>query len=391
MKPMLFKQAKHYRKAHRGPSDVTLVCIHSMEFPERVTGAEWCVDFFTDPRGPNGPVVASAHYSVDSDSVAQSVLERDVAYHAGPVNEYSIGIEHAGYAGQTTEQWLDAYSTAMLDRSAKLVAEICHRYGIPVRRLTAENLKAGERLGICGHVDVTNGLQGGKGHTDPGRHFPWGWYLDRVQAHLATDSEATVDTLREPSVVTPELAVGGITSLNYDGFVPVEHDGVTWLVCPIYIAPVGIAEAAELAAHAGCELPTPGLVDAIWRAADLRIPVDIMVRSHDGTPATMNSAAIHAKQATSLDAFIGDRSLGIDYKLLAGAFKDVVRVDGKLALYGWHVDETDPERVAAMKRIGVGTHAPATPGRGRVVQPVFAGHATSWKDYSQAARLVRRA
>lgn len=124
---MKFVQAKHYRSANRGPGDVTLVVIHSMEYPERVNSAEWCADFFTDPHGPKGPVVASAHYSVDSDSIVQSVHEKDIAWHAGPVNNYAIGVEHAGYAGQTAAQWRDDYSTAMLERSAELVAGICKR------------------------------------------------------------------------------------------------------------------------------------------------------------------------------------------------------------------------------------------------------------------------
>lgn len=349
-----FVQAKHFRRASRTAID--LVVIHTMEYPERVQSAEWCADFFRDPHGPNGPVVASAHYSIDSDSIVQSVLEKDVAYHAGPVNEVSVGIEHAGYAGQSATEWLDPYSTAMLNRSAELVADICRRYSIPVRRLTADDLRRGERRGICGHVDVTMGLQGGKGHTDPGAHFPWGWYLSLVRSHVRQAASA-------PVVVTPERALSGDPALDFARFVEVEHAGVRWQVCPIYVAPVGIGQAVDLAARAGCELPTPALVDAIWRAADLRIDAGAMERTdHDGTPRTMDAAAMHASQAARLAGLVGDRR----FRLLAGSHKDVVTHEGRVGLYGWHRSD------------------------GRVIQPFYARHAASWRDYSQALRLVRR-
>jgi N-acetyl-anhydromuramyl-L-alanine amidase AmpD len=352
-----FVQARHFRPASRTAID--LVCIHAMEYPERVQGAEWCADFFRDPHGPKGPIVASAHYSIDADSIVQSVLEKDIAWHAGPVNDYSIGVEHAGYAGQTAEQWRDAYSTAMLERSAELVGGICRRYDIPVRRLDATALRSGERRGICGHLDVTLGLQNGKGHTDPGQHFPWDWYMERVAFH-ATQPPTT------SHVVTPDAALAGAPALDFGAFVDVAHAGITWQVCPIYIAPVWIGEAADLARRAGCELPTPALVDAIWRGADLRLDAAQLVRQHDGTPRTMDSSETHANQSARIERLIAGKSLGQDFRLLAGAFKDVVSSDGKIGIYGWHRAD------------------------GRPIQPFFAGHALAWRDYSQGLRLVRR-
>lgn len=172
------------------PRVVTLVVLHSAEGPERPDSAERLARYFANPIGPNGPVVTSAHYNVGSKSTTQSVREEDVAYHAGPVNGYSIGIEHAGTASQTREEWLDAYGIAMFERSAELVAGICARHGIPVQRVTAEDLAAGRRSGICGHVDVTNGLTGGKGHWDPGPSFPWDWYLAAVARYAGAELPA---------------------------------------------------------------------------------------------------------------------------------------------------------------------------------------------------------
>lgn len=340
--------AKHFTKADRGLDDVTLIVVHTAECGETSKAAE---NLQSWTAGANASK-ASWHYAVDNDSITQSVREEDVAWHAGPVNGYSIGIEHAGYASQTDEQWADDFSIAMLERSAELVADICRRRGIPILRLTAADLAAGKRSGICGHVDVTRGLTGGKGHTDPGEHFPWQYFLERVAAFAGVEAEP----ITQPSV--PQL--------DMTRFVPVECDGVMWMVYPIYIAPVSIGRAKEIADELGCELPSPRLVDAIWRAADLRIDATKMIRSHDGTPKTMDSPATHEDQGRRLGALMGNRSQGVDFQLLAGAYKDVVVQDGKIGLYGWHRAD------------------------GSVIQGFFSGHSAAHRDYSQGLRLVRR-
>lgn len=382
---MKFQQAKHYRRDDR--TDVLMVVIHTMEYPERDTSAEWCSGFFTNPRGPKGPVTASCHYAVDNDSVTQCVREQDIAWHTPGaiggrnINDFSIGIEHAGYASQTAEQWADAYSIAMLERSAELVADICDRYSIPVRRLSVEDLKRGDVRGIVGHGDCTKATGTGS-HWDPGPNFPWAWFIERVRSHERSAP------LREPSLLSPAYVN---EPLDASALVPIDLNGVVWLVSPVYIAPIGIGEAAALAERLGCEVPTPALVDAIWRAADLRVPPEIMIRSsHDGSAATMDAPVVHAEQATMLEQFVGSRSLGRDFRLLAGAFKDVIRqqAGGKLGLYGWHADEGSARTLAKKK---IPTYAPATPGLGVVVQPPYFGHASGWRDYSQGLRLVRRA
>ena len=370
---MKFVQARNYTRAARGHVD--LVVIHTAEAPEGPATAENLAAWSAGSTASQ----ASWHYAVDADSIVQSVREEDIAWHAGPVNGYSIGVEHAGYAKQTPADWADDASIAILDRSAELVADICRRYAIPIVRITSDDLKAGRRNGICGHVDVTKGLTGGKGHTDPGPFFPWPWYLERVRAH----AEQQIDT----PVVAPVLSPS--TAPPPEHFVPVVLAGVTWLVSPIQIAPVSIGEANEIAHRLGCELPSPDLSDAIWRAADLRIPPHVMILAHprDGTPATLDSTEAHAARARALEVAIGVRGLSVDYKLIAGAYKDVVAHGGKLGLYGWHADD---EEAAELRRLGVPTHAPTTAGPGRVVQPFFTGHALGYRDYSQGARLVRR-
>ncbi|MER5712674.1 N-acetylmuramoyl-L-alanine amidase [Streptomyces sp. NPDC042898] len=106
---------------------------------------------------------AAAHYVVRKDGhVAQMIRELDVAFHAGSrdMNERSVGIEHEGFVDRPQD-----FTAAMYAGSARLTADICARYGIPV-----------DREHIIGHVEVE-----GTDHTDPGPHWDWDRYLRLVR------------------------------------------------------------------------------------------------------------------------------------------------------------------------------------------------------------------
>ncbi|MFG3348248.1 N-acetylmuramoyl-L-alanine amidase [Streptomyces sp. NPDC048018] len=106
---------------------------------------------------------AAAHYVVRKDGhVAQMIRELDVAFHAGnrDMNERSIGIEHEGFVDRPQD-----FTPAMYAASARLTADICARYGIPV-----------DREHVIGHVEVP-----GTDHTDPGPHWDWKRYLALVR------------------------------------------------------------------------------------------------------------------------------------------------------------------------------------------------------------------
>lgn len=176
-----FIQAANFTKA--GRQTATLIVIHTMEAKEKPGTARSVAEWFGGKRG--AAPKASAHFCVDQDEVIQCVRLDDVAWHAPGANRVGIGIEHAGFASQTPEDWNDEASRAILARSAKLCAEIMSAAGVSPGRLTPDQVKAG-MSGICGHIDVTRAFPDeGHGHTDPGPNFPWDGYLKLVSEELA--------------------------------------------------------------------------------------------------------------------------------------------------------------------------------------------------------------
>lgn len=147
-----------------------------------------------------------------------------------------------------------------------------------------------------------------------------------------------------------------------DAWPVVALDGEAWRVAPVYLGPVSRAQALELAEAHGCELPSPELVDAIWRAADLRLDAHALARD----PSPPDAAERHAAHVGALVCGWIDLAGNVSFRLLAGSHKDFARRGARVDLYGWH-DLT-----------------------GRPVQPWGTSHSSGYVDYSQGLRLVRR-
>lgn len=149
-----------------------------MESQEKPGTARRVADWFAGPTAPQ----ASAHYCVDVAEIVQCVRLEDVAWHAPGANANGVGIEHAGRAAQSADEWADGYSMAMLERSILLCAAICRKYGLPAQYVGVDALRLGGQ-GITTHHDVSLAFRKST-HTDPGPHFPLPWYVSRVAQEL---------------------------------------------------------------------------------------------------------------------------------------------------------------------------------------------------------------
>lgn len=175
---------------------IDLVVLHDMEAREATDTAERCAAYFAgQPRqgvilqhdwGPSwkaGQVFeggSSAHYCVDADSVVQSVLERDVAWHAPGANRNGIGIEQAGRASQGPRDWEDDYSQRVILNAANLAGAICLAYQVPLEFVSEAGLLAGQR-GITTHACVSRAFRK-SAHSDPGPSYPIALFLELCRA-----------------------------------------------------------------------------------------------------------------------------------------------------------------------------------------------------------------
>lgn len=131
--------------------------------------------------------------------------------------------------------------------------------------------------------------------------------------------------------------------------------------------PMTSAAAQRIADRAGGILPTPKLVDEIYRQATVKLPPSWI----DGGPTegTLADYAVHNDRLEER-RLRGGHPLGA---LTAGHKKDIVlcglieRRPGRVAIYGWHKREGD------------------------VVQPLSTAHSCRYADYSHGVRLIHQA
>ena len=153
-------------------------------------------------------------------------------------------------------------------------------------------------------------------------------------------------------------------------------NSATFYVAPDYLAvgsdtdsfltPLTPATAQRIADLVHCSLPTRKVVDAIYAAAEVKLPPAPIPPSPAMT--TMPVFAEHnAMVRTQRAVFLMTAPLGA---LVSGAKKDVVvtpklaTATNRVAIYGWHRTNGLP------------------------IQPLYLGHTAAWVDYSHGIRLV---
>ncbi|MGV0868457.1 peptidoglycan recognition protein family protein [Corynebacterium kalidii] len=115
------------------------------------------------------------------------------------------------YAADPRSLWL--HHMRQLEKGADVVADWCRRYGIPPVKLTADQVRAGQR-GICGHAEIS-GAWRETDHTDPGPNFPWDVFINLVKQRLnpTTPKEDDMTPAQEKKL---DAALSEIRALRKD-------------------------------------------------------------------------------------------------------------------------------------------------------------------------------
>lgn len=151
---------------------------------------------------------------------------------------------------------------------------------------------------------------------------------------------------------------------------------VTICVTPDYLAvghdndfvrvPMGLAAAAQIANETGFILPTPKMVDAIYRQAKVRLvpqPMKPTSRMESTDYLLRHNKTLNAQRKSTGQSMTA---------LSAGQKKDIVLTKrlrskpGRVAIYGWHRPN------------------------GKPIQPLSTVHGAAYADYSHGVRLISR-
>lgn len=189
---------------------------------------------------------------------------------------------------------------------------------------------------------------------------------------------AAMDRAAREAAVVAEVRKGNVPGW-WRRWVDVQLGDAVIAVAPDYVcigteadywlAPLTPGAAQAIADELGCVLPTRKMVEAIWRAAPVKLAPAPIVPSKAMTTApvfSQHNATVRAQRDTAL----AGHPLGT---LVAGHKKDVVitprleTAPGRVAIFGWHRPD------------------------GSAIQPLYLGHAATWADYSHGVRLVRSA
>lgn len=122
---------------------------------------------------------SSFHYIAEDNKSYQYTYDSVVAYHAPP-NGHSLGYELCcSLSDKGKGHFSNTDHREMLRVAAKDIAQLCLAYDLPIRKLSAAQVKAGAK-GICGHIDVSNAFHQSS-HWDPGPYFPWASFITMVK------------------------------------------------------------------------------------------------------------------------------------------------------------------------------------------------------------------
>ena len=136
----------------------------------------------------------SAHYLVAEDSVYQLVDDRNVAWHGGSPNSYTIGIETVGRAGSAS-----TWSPGIIRNWGRLAGWLSWAYQIPLDYIGGA-LGRPERP-IPDRAFVAHGAYSSN-RSDPGVFFPWPLIRQEAVSYLDQTSTSAMMAGLDPSQIT---------------------------------------------------------------------------------------------------------------------------------------------------------------------------------------------
>jgi N-acetyl-anhydromuramyl-L-alanine amidase AmpD len=164
----------------------------------------------------NPAIEKSAHYVISgTGEISQLVSPDRRAWHANYFNDRSIGIEMAGFAGRA-----DTWNPANMAALESLVAWLAKKYGIPVyhpggsaRDYPPQHYYS--QPGLVAHAQIQDGSNEFDYRSDPGPYFPWGTFVQNVQARMAGNSDATSPSIQAFGVSPGSVAPAGAFTASF--------------------------------------------------------------------------------------------------------------------------------------------------------------------------------
>lgn len=159
--------------AIQGPNQIVIHSVESGMTPG--VGYSLMTGYWQNPANKT-----SVHGIADPADFTYGVPDSLQAWHVGGSgNQTALGVEHAGRAAFSAADWTTPAAVKMLNNSAREVAKLATKHGIPLRWLSIAQVKANEK-GITTHNDMR--LAGRDStHTDPGPNFPYKLYMQLLQ------------------------------------------------------------------------------------------------------------------------------------------------------------------------------------------------------------------
>lgn len=233
-----------------------------------------CLSTLTDPANAK-----SAHYVVreDGGEISQLVQEAKRAWHIAATydcslnssvecwrnnvkcNDFTIGIEHAGFASQTT------FPTSQIDASARLACDI-----------TRDQAITRDRFHIIGHGQLQPWNR-----VDPGPNWPWTDYMNRISRYCSPLVVDSNNSNNDRTLGYIEVSANWISSSNIPGYY-----GTGYFYAP--------AAAVSDGATFWFYMTSPGTrtVDAWWTAASDRT-TSAPYRAFDASGAQVGAANVN--------------------------------------------------------------------------------------------------